>query len=103
MILQMIRGDTWGFSVAVKDIPFGPGDTLTFTVKGNPAAKPYVLQKIVTDFNTAGRAVFVVEAGETSSLPFGTYKYDVEWRRADGTVRTILGVADFILQPEVTW
>ena len=40
---------------------------------------------------------------ETSSLEYGTYFYDVQLRKGDGTVATVITPSPFILSEEVTF
>lgn len=61
----------------------GDGDKLVFTVKKDPTASSHVLQKEITD------GALILLPADTKTLAYGRYAYDVELRKADGTVQTV--------------
>lgn len=101
--LRMLRGDTEQLSVSCQwedgtPRPFEDGDRVTFTVAWS---RGVVLQKTVTSFQD-GVAVFVLSHADTNDLTPGEYSYDVQLTARDGTVKTILPPARFVLEEDVT-
>lgn len=105
--ITMIRGDTEIIKVSCKDaqgvnVPFKDGDTLYFTVKTSVSTEEKVMQKVITEFSD-GVAYINILPEDTKSMSFGTYYYDIQLTRADGTVKTIIPPSKFIIKGEVTY
>lgn len=79
------------------DYQIQPDDSIIFTIKKTTADKTVILQK------SAVNGDIKIKAEETALLPYGTYCYDVELRKADGTVATVITPSPFILCEEVTF
>ncbi len=105
--LAMIRGDSESITLSLKDgeaaIPFAPGDTVYFTVKGSPIVDEIALQKIVTEFNEDGNCIIEIAPNDTKDLGFRSYVYDIQLNRLDGTVTTIVPCSKFDVLQEVTY
>lgn len=104
--LKMIRGDTESITVTYADesgiqIPLVVGDTIYLTIKKRLKDTEKVFQKIVTEF-TEGNALIVFSHTDTNTIPTGTYVYDIQLNKADGTVTTIIYPSDFELLGGVT-
>lgn len=104
--LSMTRGDSESITVKCSEngaaVPFESGDTVTFTVREDVESS-IALQKTVTAFDENGWAVIALLPGDTEGMDFGSYVYDIQLTRADGTVTTIVTVSDFELTEEVTY
>ncbi|MBR6208719.1 MAG: hypothetical protein IKQ69_06950 [Oscillospiraceae bacterium] len=104
--LSMTRGDSESITVKCFQsgaaVPFENGDTVTFTVRED-VESPIALQKGVTAFDENGWAVIGILPGDTESMDFGSYVYDIQLTRADGTVTTLITISDFELTEEVTY
>lgn len=105
--ISMIRGDTETINVSCKDtsgasVPFESGDTIYLTIKTNPREIEKILQKVATEF-TDGAAIITFDHDDTKQLKIGTYYYDVQLNRANGTVKTIIPPSNFCIDPEVTY
>lgn len=104
--ISITRGDSFSFSVFLKkdDIEVGlmSGDKIYFTVKENVNTEEILIQKIITTFIN-GRALINVNPEDTDSLEYKSYKYDIQFTRADGLIKTIIIPSDFIIKPEVTY
>ena len=75
------------------------GDTLTFTVKKTARpGEPVMVQKVM-DAETG--TTFRLEESETT-VPCGTYVYDVELRTVAGSVCTVVKPDKLRIAPEVT-
>lgn len=72
-------------------------DSIIFTVKKTTMDKTVILQKKALD------GEIKIKADETASLAYGRYIYDVELRKADGTVSTVITPSPFVLCEEVTF
>ena len=98
--ITMTRGDSESITVRCS-VPFDTGDTVYFTVRED-AESEISLQKIITDF-PGGEAVIGIDPQDTEPLDFGTYVYDIQVTRADGTVTTLIVPSKFKLNEEVTY
>ena len=86
---KMTRGDSESITVVCEQIPFTEGDKITFTMRKFENAKEKELEKVVTEFDE-GKAIIEFRPEDTENLTFRKYFYDIEMRRADGMVKTIL-------------
>lgn len=104
--LSMTRGDSESITVKCFQggaaVPFENGDTVTFTVRED-VESPILLQKTVTTFDGNGWAVIPIASGDTEGMDFGSYVYDIQLTRADGTVTTLITISNFELTEEVTY
>lgn len=107
--MEIIRGDSAAFDVTVYDTDeetgekiiytLNPGDTLTFTVKKNTKTTEVLIQKIAEgELNT-----ITINPEDTNELGYGSYKYDIQFTRADGYVDTIIPPTIFKVSEEVTF
>nr|DAU47779.1 MAG TPA: hypothetical protein [Caudoviricetes sp.] len=100
--ITLIRGDSGAFGISITDTNGNPveltdGDVLTFTLRRTPRSPTIVLQKII-----AGGELDIKPA-DTEGLTFGAYVYDIELKRADGYVDTVIPPHEFLLMEEVTY
>lgn len=106
--ISMIRGDTFAFSVTMKDektkdiIPFVNGDQLYFTVKQSGYEKHKLIGKVIKEFESNGSAIIRINPKDTKDIPFGSYVYDVELIAKNGNVNTIVPCSQFTIKMEVT-
>ena len=103
--IRIPRGDSGYFDVIRtqedEKVPFETGDILTMTVRKNAWSPEILLQKEVTVFPD-GIAHFALAPEETSVLPFGIYRFDVQFVSASGDVDTLVGPAHFMVGEEIT-
>lgn len=100
--ISLIRGDSGAFNIAITDTNGSPveltdGDVLTFTIRRTPRSPTIVLQKIIAD------GELDIKPADTEGLTFGAYVYDIELKRADGYVDTVIPPHEFLLLEEVTY
>lgn len=100
--IRLTRGDTAYLSVEITSqygaiYQMEPEDILILSVKRFASAQGYALQKQIR-----GAARFHIEPKDTASLALGVYKYDVELRKANGDVHTVIPSSNFELTEEVT-
>ena len=100
--ISMIRGDSGVFIITITDTNGTPveltdGDGLTFTLRRTPRSPTIVLQKTITD------GTLTINPSDTQDMPFGSYVYDVELKRADGYTDTIIPLHEFCILEEVTY
>ena len=108
--ITMTRGDTLYAQVTMErpdGEPYVPqeGDSIRFAVK-HPQMnhqetayvdeEPVLVKSIPTD-----TLILKLDPGDTNTLGFGDYVYDVEITYANGDVDTFIATADFVLTPEV--
>lgn len=101
-VISLTRGDTAVLQLSIKkddgsDYAIAETDNILFTIKKNTKEKTVILQKAVSN-GTIG-----INPEETSSLDYGTYCYDVQLKKEDGTVATVITPSPFILTEEVTF
>lgn len=100
--IRMIRGDSGVFNISITDIngrnvELTDSDVLTFTLRRTVRNPTIILQKII-----AG-GVLDIKPADTEGLTFGAYVYDIELKRADGYVDTVIPPHEFLLLEEVTY
>lgn len=100
--IVIIRGDSGAFTISIADtdgnaVTLTDGDVLTFTLRRAPRSPTIVLQKTITD------GTLTINPSDTQNMPFGSYVYDVELKRADGYTDTIIPPHEFLLLEEVTY
>ena len=103
--IALIRGDslilTLNCLYEKQPYEFDEGDTAIFTIrrsyKESQNGKP-IIQKVIDVVNNPE---LIIEPHDTSVLPYGNYKYDIQLNFADGVVDTVL-MGTFSLEKEVT-
>ena len=100
--ISMIRGDSGVFTITITDtngtpVELADGAVLTFTLRRTVRDPTIVLQKIITS------GELNIEPVDTEGLTFGAYIYDIELKRADGYVDTVIPPRKFLLMEEVTY
>lgn len=100
--MEIIRGDSGEFEIKLYRDEYGEeeyqlqeGDTLFFTVKKNTKTEEVLIQK-------SGPLV-MIDPEDTADLPYGKYKYDVEFTFASGYVDTVVPPTLFSVKEEVTF
>ena len=101
-IIYLTRGDTAVLNLQIKqddgtDYIVKDGDSILFTIKKTTKDKTVILQKAVVN------GQIKINPEETSALNYGRYCYDVQLKKEDGTVSTVIPPAQFILTEEVTF
>lgn len=103
-MIEVTRGDTPSLHVNLRN-PDGSayelqdGDALTFTVKkAARPGEPVMVQKVMDVYTGT---TFRLEEAETT-VPCGTYVYDVELRTAGGSVCTVVKPDKLRITQEVT-
>lgn len=103
-MIEVTRGDTPSLHVTLRNVDgsayeLQDGDTLTFTMKKTARpCEPVMVQKVM-DAETG--TTFRLEETETT-VPCGTYVYDVELRTAGGSVCTVVKPDKVRITQEVT-
>ena len=93
---SITQGDSYGFSVSYKDadtedlIPFVDGDIVTYTVRESYSENTIILQKEITSFTGEGKAEILVTTSDTADIEIGSYVFDIQVERVDGTVVTVI-------------
>jgi len=105
--IKMTRGDTEEISLSCKDvagikIDFVNGDIVRLTVKKDINNSTRLIQKEISTF-VDGNAIIIIEPNDTKDLRFGKYKYDIQYNRVNGTVKTIIKPSIFEVEGEVTY
>lgn len=100
--ISLTRGDTATFRLEIKNQDGTPydiqeDDQVLFTIKKNTQTTDVVIQKAAINNR------ITIAAKETESLDYGTYYYDVELRRPDGLVATVIPPHVLRLMEEVTF
>lgn len=100
--IAMTRGDTVCIQIIITDASgetYTPaeGDSIRFAMKRRyKDPEPLIEKQIPND-----TLVLLIEPEDTSNLAFGSYKYDIEITKEDGTVDTFIPRANFTILEEV--
>ena len=70
---------------------------MTFTLRRTVRNPTIILQKIIVG------GELDINPEDTEGLVFGTYVYDIELKRADGYVDTVIPPHEFLIMEEVTY
>ena len=89
--IEMIQGDSAEFEVSVADYTVEAGDKIVFTVKD-------VFQKEIE----ATEGIVILHPEDTREAQPGVYQYDVEFRRHDGEIYTIIDPHLFVITGDIT-
>lgn len=100
--LSMVRGDSETVTVTGEGWEFQRGDVVELTVRRRGSTSQKLIHKQATEF-PEGRAIFEIRPEDTAGLYFGTYRYDIQLTRADGTVTTLIRPHDFEVSEEVSY
>lgn len=100
--IKIIRGDSGVFNISITDtngsiVELAENDVLTFTLRRAVKNPTIILQK-----NIVGGELDINPA-DTEGLAFGAYVYDIELKRADGYVDTVIPPHEFLIMEEVTY
>lgn len=108
-VITLTRGDTLDLTVEIfnGESPYTPasGDSIRFALKHdrrNVAGTDYEdTQPIITKTIDTSDMILHLDPTDTKSLGFGSYVYDIELTKADGTVDTFITANKFVIAPEV--
>lgn len=100
--IKIIRGDSGVFNISITDTDGNPveltdDDILTFTLRRAARNPTIILQKVIIG------GELDINPTDTEGLAFGAYVYDIELRRANGYVDTVIPPHEFLLMEEVTY
>lgn len=101
--ISMTRGDTLNVMLKLtfsddQDYVYTEGDSCYFAVKKTyNSDEPYLIHKEI-DLQTG---LLHLDPSDTSDIPYGDYKYDIQVTLNDGTVDTVIPRATFTLLEEV--
>lgn len=108
--ISITRGDSAQIMLTIRDRvtgrPFvpGPDDRLTFTVKRELSDEVPLVVKTLDNgiIRQKTDCLLFLLPEDTASLPFWTYRYDVELVLASGYTDTVIPPSPFIVTGEVT-
>lgn len=101
--IYVIRGDSIKLKIAYVNQacepinPLREGDTVTLTIKKSTRDRDILIQKDFTD------NVLIINPDETELLDYGRYVYDVQLKRANGFIDTIIPPHQFNIDQEVNF
>jgi len=108
--ITTIRQDTYNFNIYFKDSSDNPiditGYEIWFTVRiGVPNTTittntDAVISKHYTNGDATGIIAVTLSTNDTD-LDIKTYKYDIQYKKPDGTIKSS-GVYDFIISSDIT-
>lgn len=100
-VLTIVRKDTGTMRVAVSGYTLQNGDTLTLSISEELDTETPAVSLTSSAFVDNG-CTFELTSEHTNLEP-GTYYYDVQLNRADGSVDTIIGPDKMKVIGGVTW
>jgi hypothetical protein len=100
--IRLTRGDTANLFTSITyddNTEYKPqdGDKICFTLKKQSWGKQSYIKRFA-DKN----GIIHLDQDDTKYLPYGDYVYDVELRRANGDVITVIPMSKFSLEQEVS-
>lgn len=99
--IYLTRGDTaiinLSLKIGYKTYEVAKNDKCVLTVKKSTKSPDALLTKELSN------GQFIIKPEDTSTMDYGTYKYDVQLTTADGIVNTVVTPNDFVIEEEVTW
>ena len=107
--LSLIRGDTATYTITIVDSDSVAVDItgwiVWMTIKENFSdtdLQAKVQKEVTVHTNpTGGITTITIAASDTASLDGGTYKYDIQFKKLDATIETVL-YGDFVISEDVT-
>lgn len=106
--IYITRGDSESFEVSLFDMVddvkrelIEGEDVVYFTVKTSTQTMKKTFQKIINEFQD-GKAIVNIDPEDTKELRYGNYYYDVQLI-TNGSVKTVIPPAMFVVQHEVTY
>lgn len=111
--ITLVRGDSFAMPIALTvtfppgtektQIILQPGDRVIHTIKETAYHSEIIIQHIYTaeDCTKDGYIPIELVPEETSELPFGTYRYDLELIFANN-MTTTFAIGDFVISEEIT-
>jgi len=108
--LTTVRGDTFTRTIQFKDGNGAAYDitlwTIWFTIKRDTADSDSdaIIQKKITAHSdpTNGTSTISLTAAETDVIDPGTYRYDIQVKKADGTIYSVIPTASITFTPDTT-
>lgn len=100
--ITLTRGDSFGADVEIfrpDGSPYlpNPGDSIRFAMKAKISDKePLILKDISID-----SMKLLLDPEDTKDLAFGTYLYDIQLTKANGTIDTFITKSKLVLTEEV--
>ena len=100
--IYLTRGDSFRAIVGIynadgTDYVPEEGDVVRFALKHTVLSSEPILVKVLDNNDL----LLSINPSDTEGLQFGTYVYDIEITKADGTVDTFITPSPFILTAEV--
>lgn len=108
--IYLTRGDTAYLTIELEDDDeFGVGDAVAFNVKSTLRDEAnYLIHKEIAVTQKSNTLEVKIEPEDTAKMSYGQYYYDVQLKRANGDVFTIItpddntAIPNFKLLKEVT-
>ena len=104
--LEIVRGTTNAFSLAIKDENDAPytlevGQVLVFGLMQNEEDTDRILIKRITN-TVNGEYYLELSASDTENLPCGRYYYDIGLQHGDNVFYNVIEASPFIIKHNVT-
>lgn len=91
--IQLTRGDSFSFTLRNKTtggpFTFDATDIVTMTVRQKISDIMALFSKAFTP-DANGQIVVVINPDDTKTANYGTYVYDIQWSKLDGSVYTLI-------------
>ena len=108
--LTAVRGDTFTRTITFKDSAGTAYDitlwTIWFTIKNSTddTDAEAIIQKKITAHSdpTNGTSIISLTAAETDVITPGTYRYDIQIKKDDGTIYTVVPTASIQFTADTT-
>lgn len=104
--IQLVRGDTGNITLSLsqnnESLKFEPGDKLYLTVKKNIKSEKIEIQKIKEIDQEQYETSITIDPQDSFDLSSGDYIYDIQLKRSNGDIYTIILPSTFTIIGAVT-
>ena len=87
--IRMIQGDTGSIRLTLDNYKLSSGDKVTFAMTSN-SLKRLLIEKNITEFESDGTALIILNGKDTVDLAPGSYVYEIQVITKDGRIDTVI-------------
>ena len=92
--IRMIQGDTGSIRLKLDNYKLSSGDKVTFALSSN-SYKRLLIEKNITEFESDGTALIILNGKDTVDIVPGTYLYEIQVITKDGRIDTVIPMTKF--------
>ena len=92
--IRIIQGDTGSIRLKLDNYKLSSGDKVTFAMTSN-SLKRVLIEKNITEFESDGTALIILNGKDTVDLAPGSYVYEIQVITKDGRIDTVIPMTRF--------